>query len=83
MRPQRPGGKVGDCACIRMQDLGVFQERGVASKGVGCSFDPSGGSVRDPHRSSGWTEETLRLVGWEGPRKHREAGNQGFACPGV
>lgn len=48
VRPQRPGRKVGDCACIRMQDLGVFQERGVASKEMGCSFDPSGGSVRDP-----------------------------------
>lgn len=56
----RPGGNVGGCAFIRMQDLVVFQERGVASKGMGCSFDPSGGSVRDLHRSSGWTEEMLR-----------------------
>lgn len=49
----------GGCAFLRTQDWVVFQERGVAGQGVGCSFDPSGGSVRDPP---------------QGLRKHGEAG---------
>lgn len=56
--------------------------------GAGLACVPGGGVgrkggllLRPIWGGSGWTQETLRLVGWEGPRDTEGLEFQGFACP--
>lgn len=77
-------GRLGCCAFVWVRDSHVFQERVWKGRGWAAPSTHlrglSEGHVSHPQGLRG-TQETPRLVGWEGPRDTEGLEFQGFACP--